>query len=72
MDKIKKLKLLEDVLELEEGTLNEDLILKSVSFWDSMAKLTLIVMFDETFNKKINNTDIYNLIKVKDILELMS
>lgn len=66
-----KIVLLEEILELEEGTLNEDIELEDVEEWDSMAALTLIVLMDEKFKKKLTGSQIKEFKKIKDILEFM-
>lgn len=71
MTKQEKIKLLEDTLELEGNNLTEDTILKEVSEYDSMAKLSLIVLFDDEFNKKLTGEQIIKFKTVKDILDFM-
>lgn len=46
-----KITLLEEMMELDSGTLNEDIALTDIEEWDSMAALSLIVVMDENFNK---------------------
>ena len=43
----------EEMLELENGTLTPEMELSSIDEYDSMAKLSLIVLMDAEFNKKI-------------------
>ena len=71
MTKKEKLALLEDMLELEEGELNEEMELNQLDNWDSMAKLSLIVLMDDEFGKKITGEDIRGFVTVKDILDIM-
>jgi acyl carrier protein len=66
-----KLALLEDMLELEEGQLNEDMKLYDLESWDSMDKLSLIVLMDEEFGKKVSGEQIKNFETIKDILDFM-
>lgn len=71
MTSIEKIKLLEDAFELDENTLTEDTLLDTIPEYDSMAKLTLIVLCDDEFSKKLTGEQI-NLFKtVKDILDFM-
>jgi acyl carrier protein len=51
MTSTEKISLLEDALELDENTLTEETLLTDVSAFDSMGKLTLIVLCDDEFNK---------------------
>ena len=66
-----KIALLEEMMELDEGTLNESTLLKDLDEWDSMAALSLIVLMDETFSKKLTGTQIKEFKIVKDILDYM-
>jgi len=66
-----KIALLEETLDLDEGTLQEDTLLTDVDEYDSMAKLALIVMFDEECGKKIDGTTVKGFRTVADILNLM-
>lgn len=67
-----KLNQLEELLDLEEGTLNENDALDSIPEYDSMAKLSLIVLMDEEFNKKLTGEQILSFKTVKDILDFMA
>jgi acyl carrier protein len=66
-----KIALIEDSLEIDGGTLKENTQLSEVAEYDSMAKLTLIVLCDEEFNKKLTGEQIRNFVTVKDILDFM-
>ena len=66
-----KIRLIENALELEEGTLSENTLLSDIENYNSMAKLTLIVLCDDEFNKKLTGEQINAFRKVKDILDLM-
>jgi len=66
-----KIRLLEETLEIEEGTLNEDTNLSEIGEFDSMAKLTLIVLCDDEFGKKLTGEQIRSFKTVKDILDFM-
>lgn len=66
-----KILLLEEMLELDEGILNEDTALAGLEEWDSMAALSLIVLMDENFNKKLTGAQIREFKTIQDILDLM-
>ncbi len=66
-----KIALLEDMMELEGGTLTVDTELTSIDEYDSMAKLSLIVLFDEECGKRLTGEEIRTFKKVGDILEAM-
>lgn len=71
MERLEKIHLLEDMLELEEGTLTEDTVLADVDTYDSMAKLSLIVLFDEECGKKLTGEMIRTFVTVKDVIDAM-
>ena len=66
-----KIALLEETWELDEGTLSEDTVLADVEEYDSMAKLSLIVLCDDEFEKKLDGDTIKGFVTVKDILDFM-
>jgi acyl carrier protein len=66
-----KLDLLEKVLDIEEGTLNEGMYLADIAEWDSMAVILLIAMLDSKFGRAITSREIRGFTKVKNILDIM-
>jgi len=66
-----KIALLEETLEIDEGTLTEDMLLEDVDEYDSMAKLSLIVMMDDEFDVKLTGDMIKGFQTVGDILAVM-
>ena len=66
-----KIALLEETLEIDEGTLTEDTLLEDVDEYDSMAKLSLIVMMDDEFAVKLTGDMIKGFQTVGDILTVM-
>ncbi|MBQ3157474.1 MAG: acyl carrier protein [Clostridia bacterium] len=71
MDMQEKIALLEETLELDEGTLTAETVLADVDEYDSMAKLSLIVMMDDEFGVKLTGDVIKSFVTVGDILNLM-
>ena len=71
MSSQEKLALLEDMMEMDEGSLSEDMMLADIPAWDSMAKLSLIVLMDEECGKALKTEDIKGFETVKDILDFM-
>lgn len=71
MTEREKLALLEDMLEMDEGSLSVDMELDEVDEYDSMAKLSLIVLMEDEFNKKITGDMIKGFTTVGDIVALM-
>ena len=72
METKEKLAMLEEMFELEDGTLKEDTLLNDIEEWDSMSKLSLIVLIDDEFGKKVSGEQIKSLVSIKDILNLMN
>ncbi len=67
----KKLELLEEMMELDGGTLKPETVLENLDEWDSLASLSLIVLLDEKFGKEIGGEDIKKLKTIQDILDIM-
>lgn len=66
-----KIALIEETLDIDSGSLSPETELASVAEYDSMAKLSLIVLCDETFNKKLSGEQIRAFHKVSDILAFL-
>lgn len=71
MTQEEKIALLEDMLELEGGTLKPETELGSIDEYDSMAKLSLIVLMDDECGKKLTGEQIREFKTVQDILDFM-
>ena len=66
-----KLALLEDMFEMDEGTLDPAMELEDIEEWDSMAKLSLIVLMDDECGKTLKSEDIKKFKTIQDILDIM-
>ena len=66
-----KIALLEDMLELEAGALTPETVLADIDEYDSMAKLSLIVLMDDECGKKLTGEQIREFKTVQDILDFM-
>lgn len=71
MTQEEKIALLEDMLELDVNTLTPETELNSIEEYDSMAKLSLIVLMDEECNKKLTGEHIREFKTIGDILAFM-
>ena len=71
MTEQEKIAMLEETWELDEGTLTADTVLADVDEYDSMAKLSLIVLMDDEFGVKLTGDVIKGFETVADILKLM-
>jgi len=66
-----KLTLLEETMEMDEGTLKADMDLNDVDEYDSMTKLSLIVMMEDEFGVKLTSDVVRGFKTVQDIIDLM-
>ena len=71
MSEREKLALLEDMLELDEGSLTLEMALDDIDEYDSMAKLSLIVLMEDEFGVKLTGDVIKGFETVGDIVNLM-
>ncbi len=71
MPQEEKIALLEDMLELDANTLTPETKLADVGEYDSMAKLSLIVLMDEECGKKLTGEQIRTFKTVQDVLDFM-
>ena len=71
MNEKEKLALLEETFDIDEGTLSPDMQLDDIDEYDSMTKLSLIVMVEENFGKKLSGAEIRAFVTVQDILDAM-
>ena len=67
-DKIRKL---EELFEMQEGTLKADTRLEDLEEWDSMTRLSFIVMMEDDYGKKVSRAEILDFKTVQDILDRM-
>lgn len=71
MSNEEKLAMLEEAFDMDEGSLAADMLLADIEEFDSIAKLSLIVLMDDEFGKTIKSDDIKALETVQDILDIM-
>lgn len=67
----KKMDLLEELLEVDPGSINAETNLNDIDSWDSMAKLSLIVMMEEECKKPLSGDTIRSFATIQDILNYM-
>lgn len=68
MTNTEKIAVLEDILELDNGTLSVETELSAVKEFDSMGKLSLIVLSDDEFGKRLTGEQIREFKTVGDII----
>lgn len=71
MKQEEKIALLEELLELDNSSIQPETKLIEIEEYDSMAKLSLIVLMDEKFGKKLTGEQIREFKTVQDILDFM-
>lgn len=71
MDNNEKLEVLEEILDVEEGSLAPDTVLADLDEWDSITRLSLLIYFDEELGKKVSGDEIKAFETVEEIMALM-
>lgn len=71
MDLQEKMELLEEIMDMEEGTLAQDAQLDEVEEWDSLSKLGLMAEIKRRMNKRISTEEILEFKTVQDILDYL-
>ena len=71
MEDKRKLELLAELFELSHDELTPSTVLSELDNWDSMTKLSLIVLFADECNKKLNGETIRQFKTIKDIMNHM-
>lgn len=66
-----KILLIAETLDIESNLLAPETVLATLTEYDSMGKLSLIVLCDETFNKKLTGEQIRAFNTVGDILNFL-
>lgn len=71
MDNVKKMELITELFEVEDGGLTPETELTSRSEWDSVMKLSLIVMIDDECGKTLGSEQIKAFKTIQDIMDYM-
>lgn len=71
METAKKKELLADLFEVEVSEIDENVKLIDFDPWDSMSKLSLIVLMDEECGKKLTGEQLREFKTIGDILAFM-
>lgn len=74
MSKLKieeKLSLLEEMLEIEEGTLTLEHALNDLAEWDSVAAISFMALVAENFGKRMSGDTLRGLKTVADAVKVM-
>lgn len=71
MNRAEKIKLLEEIMELEEDTLKEDSVLQEFDEWDSLTIISYMALMDSKFHKSISIERIREFRTVSDAIDAM-
>ena len=71
MSEKEKIELLEDVMDVDPGTLETDSVLADFEEWDSLTALTLISEMDARFGKKLSGEEVKGFKTVADVIAVM-
>lgn len=71
MTQEEKLAALEEIMELDEGTLKPDMSLEDIEEWDSLAALSFVVLLGDEFKRKISGKEIREFETVEDMMKVM-
>lgn len=71
MTEERKVELLEDMMELDAGTLTPETVLSTLEEWDSIAIISFIALVDDEFNRIIKGSLVKEQKTVADLMALM-
>ena len=66
-----KIAILEEIMEVEEGTLTTETLLSNIEEWDSVSFLSFMAMMDEKFGKVVTGSEIKAKETIADLMALM-
>lgn len=66
-----KLAALEDMMELDAGTLRPETRLDALEEWDSLSALSFVVLLGDEFGRRISGREVRSLETVGDMLPFM-
>ena len=72
MTKNKIINLIEDTLEVDLHTLSQNSLLQEIPNYDSMAKLSVIILADDEFDKKLTGEVLREFKTVGDIADFLN
>ena len=66
-----KIAILEELMEVDEGTLTPETLLSNIEEWDSVSFLSFMAMLDEKFGKTVTGSEIKTKETVGDLMSMM-
>ena len=71
MSNEEKIALIEEIMDLDEGSLTMDSVLQEFEEWDSLIKLSLIAEAKQEFGVVLNTDMIQQFVTVRDICDCL-
>ena len=71
MTDIEKIAILEEMMELDEGTLTPQTQLSKLAEWDSLAAISFMVLAEDLFDRAIKGSQIKEFKTIADVLTVM-
>jgi len=71
MKKEEKIMLLEEILEVDKGTLLGEMQLSEMKQWDSLAKILFISLIEDNFYRTVGQEEIRGCQTVNELLDMM-
>ncbi len=65
------LEMLEELMDIEEGTLETTTVLTDLEEWDSLSKLSLMAEAKKNYQKKLSADEIAGFVTVQDIFDYL-
>ncbi len=62
-----KIEFIEEIMDVDEGSLTEDTILEEVEEWDSLSTLTLTVRMKQDYDMNLTTDTIKEFVTIGDI-----
>ena len=65
------LEMLEEIMDLDEGTLETTSVLEEIEEWDSLSALSLMAEAKKSYGKELSADEINNFVTVQDIIDYL-
>ena len=72
MTDAEKIAILEEMMELDEGTLTAQTQLAKLAEWDSLAVISFMVLAEDLFDRTIKGSQIKEFKTIADVLAVMT
>lgn len=71
MTDAEKLAALEEIMDIDAGSITPEMKLEDIEEWDSLSALSYVVMLGDEFNRTISGAEIRAFKTVRDIMDTM-